>query len=128
MEDKMNYITAINEAITLGGLKAIGAKMVEARVSKERKTELVKAYRAKRRELERTFVDASKNTVFKQCLYQINNMVKEDIAHVAKVGKTIYDLVRKTDSLNRLEADILFRAYRYQKNKAGISFDKPTTA
>lgn len=119
-------IKEISKAASLEELKTVGAKIANAKISQKKRIKLINAYRVKRRELERAFVDASKNNTFKHCLYKVNTMTKEGAIGVAKVGKNLYALVKKADSgIDKIEASILFRAYRYQKNKAGISFEKP---
>jgi hypothetical protein len=71
--------------------------------------------------------DATTNKTLKRILFAINNTSEKGLAQVAKTGKDIYDLT-KTGIFDKHEADLVFRAYRHQKNKAGIKFDQPEAA
>jgi hypothetical protein len=117
----MKYAEQIEQAANHVELKAIGAKLFNAKLSEEKKNELITLYREKRREIDRVMVDNTTNTTLKRVLYVVNTMAKEGAAEVAKTGKQIYELT-KTGMLDQFEADLVFRAYRHQKKKAGIEF------
>lgn len=102
----------IQNVSSLMELKEVG-KLLVAYNGKD-KEKLIALYRAKRRELERAFVENSTNRLFKQCLYNINTMARHGA--IAQTGKTIYEMAKF--NFNKIEKDILFRAYRYQKSKA----------
>lgn len=115
------FTEQIAEAKNIEELKEVGKRVYNAKLTNKKRAEVVNAYRTKRRELERAYVNESKNNTFKHMLYLVNTMAKEGVVQVAKVGKTLYELT-KAKNLNSIEADIAFRAYNYQKNKAGIRF------
>jgi hypothetical protein len=117
----MTYAQQIGKAATHDELKAAGIKIYKAKLSKEKREELVKAYRARRRELDRAMLDNTTNKTLKSMLFAINTMAQEGVAQVARIGKEIYDLT-KAGKFTRHEADLVFRAYRHQKSKADISF------
>ena len=120
----MTYTQQIEKATSHDELKVIGAKLFNSKLSKEKRVELVKLYRDRRRELDRTMVDTSTNKTLKRILYTINTLSQSSLQGVAAIGKEIYDLT-KSGIFNRHEADLVFRAYRHQKRKAGIEFQKP---
>lgn len=119
--------TQIANAGDHAALKAAGMRLFVAKnLSRTKRTELVNAYNAKRRELDRTLVDGSKNVYFKKMLFEINNMTKQGADYVKKVGKTLYALVKEENVFSPVETDICYRAYEYQKRKAGIDFETAT--
>jgi hypothetical protein len=120
----MTYTQQIGKATNHDELKVIGAKLFNSKLSKERRLELVKLYRQRRRDLDRSMVDASTNKTLKRILYNINTISQSSLQGVAAIGKEIYDLT-KSGVFNNHEADLVFRAYRHQKRKAGIEFQKP---
>lgn len=121
----MTYAHQISKAGSHDELKSVGAKIFNAKLSKEKRTDLVKEYRSKRRELDTVMVNSTTNSTLKRALYNINNMAKEGLDEVIKTGKSIYNLT-KAGIFNKHEADLVFRAYRYQKAKAG--FEKAAAA
>jgi hypothetical protein len=120
----MTYSQQIGKATSHDELKVIGAKLFNSKLSKEKRVELVKLYRERRKELDRSMVDTSTNNTLKRMLYNINTLSRTSVQDVAAIGKEIYDLT-KSGIFNRHEADLVFRAYRHQKRKAGIEFPKP---
>jgi hypothetical protein len=119
---KMTYKEQITVCGSHDELKVVGAKLFKAKnLSDERRFELIKLYREKRKDLDRVMVDDSTNTELKRILYRVNTLAQSTPANAAKIGKSIYDLT-KSGVLNRHEADLAFRAYRHQKRKAGIEF------
>jgi hypothetical protein len=120
----MTYSQQIGKATSHDELKVIGAKLFNSKISKEKRVDLVKLYRERRRELDRSMVDASTNKTLKRILYNINTLSQTSLQGVAAIGKEIYDIT-KSGILNRHEADLAFRAYRHQKRKAGVEFKKP---
>ena len=117
----MTYAEEIKKAGNHAELKAVGTRLFNAKISQQKRDELITFYREKRRELDRIMVDNTTNTTLKRVLYNINTMAKEGAAEVAKIGKQIYELT-KSGMLDQFEADLAFRAYRHQKKKAGIEF------
>lgn len=114
----MTYLEKINNADSIENLKKIGKRLITLRAKEETKNALIKAYREKRRELYRRYADNSNNTAFKSLLYEVNTIGIRSRSDIASIGKTIYE----SAELNKIERDILFRAYRYQKAKHGIEF------
>ena len=57
----MTYTQQIGKATSHDELKVIGAKLFNSKISKEKRLDLVKLYRDRRRELDRSMVDASTN-------------------------------------------------------------------
>lgn len=99
-------------------LKTAGTRLFAAKLSRTKRTELVRIYSKKRRELDRAHADNTGNLYLKKMLYEINNMAKRGAVHIAKVGKTLYELAKMEGVLTKHEADLCFRAYSFQKDKA----------
>lgn len=99
-------------------LKAAGTRLFAAKLSKTKRTELVRTYNEKRRELDRAHADNTGNIYLKKMLYEINNMAKHGAVYIAKVGKTLYELAKMEGVFTKHEADLCFRAYNFQKDKA----------
>jgi hypothetical protein len=115
------YAEQIKKSSNHDELKVVGGKIFNAKIAKEKRVELIKLYRDRRRELDRAMVDGTTNSLLKQTLYKINNVTKNGITSVAKLGKELYDLAT-SGKLDKHESDLVFRAYRHQKRKAGIEF------
>ena len=116
------YIEQINGCSDHYSLKVIGAKLFKNKnLSRDKRDELIKAYRIKRRELDRAMASSGSKEL-KNFLYSINTLAGHPAANAAKIGKLIFEKTRSGE-FNRHEAALLFRAYRYQKAKAGIKFN-----
>lgn len=116
-----NYKNEIRMAADHFELKKIGQKMYADEVLKSSDPDhmvVISAYRKRRARLDKEYVKASTKMEFRNQLFYINTMSKHDNRKVAvaRVGKTLHGMVNK-GIFSRTEADILFRAFKYQKYK-----------
>ncbi len=106
----------ISKASSHDELKAVGIKLYKSNLDNEKRTEMIKAYRAKRRELDRAFVDSeNSNKVLGRILYRINT-VNADAIEITRLGKQLFES-EAVQTLSAVEKEIMWRAYRYQKAK-----------
>lgn len=109
------FVKQIEGATNHGELKAVGAKIYNSKRLTKNKETVITLYREKRAELDKNLVENG-STTLKQVLFHVNTLKNKSKAGIAKLGMTIYEMV-KTGSLNNAEADLAFRAYKYQKRK-----------
>lgn len=110
----MTYLEKINKLNSIEDLKTI-AKTVfnNNKIKTETKKKIASAYHEKRRELYRQYANESSNKLFKNLLFQVNTIARRP-HEISSLGKYIYD---NRDKFNKIERDILFRSYKFQKKQ-----------
>lgn len=117
-----NYQKEIHQAREHADLKKIGRKMYDDTALKADNillSKVIYVYKAQQSKLDQQFATTSSNKDFKSQLYYINTMFKSEKnlkLQLARVGKTLHALTSK-GLFSSVEAEILFRAYQYQKRK-----------
>ena len=109
-EDEIAAVTNRTELI------ADEKKIFATKQTKRRRSDVLKACRAKRLALDWTLLAETKNKLFKQCMYFVNTMSKRDVVSIINTGKMIRGMT-DSNKFSRSEADLLLRSFAYQKNK-----------
>ena len=118
----MTYAEQIEKAASHAELKVVGTKLFNAKISQEKKNELITLYREKRRELDRDHGGRHHQHDAQKGPLQHQHNGERGRYGGRKDRQTLFELT-KSGMLDQFEADLAFRAYRHQKKKAGIDFE-----